>query len=267
MRGQQAVPYALNNESSTASKMLDCLSEVLDPTTRQLFEAETLKPNGRYWEVAAGTGSIAGWLCRTLGPTAEVVATDINTRHVQPAPGLEVRRRDDADGPLQGRWDGIHARLALAHWPNRREVVTGYASALAPGGFLLVEDWGPWTGKVLASPVPDAAGIYTRYQNALRKVFDSRGNDSTWAESTAEAMLAAGLASAKTTVNAQTWRGGTPGCILPMLVAAELRYSLIEHGATSEDLDVLTAVMSDPDTYVLGNATWSTIGYASTARA
>ncbi|MFD1325567.1 class I SAM-dependent methyltransferase [Micromonospora sonneratiae] len=262
---RQVEPYVLDNGESMASLMLDHLSAVLDDVTLARLTEVQLSPTGRFWEVAAGNGSIARWLCRTLGPTAEVVASDINARHIPATAGLHVLRRNDAtDGPLAGAWDGIHARLALAHWPNRHEVLASYAQALRPGGWLLVEDWGPWTGMVLSSPVHGAAGIYGRYQDALGRVFRSRGNDTSWATTTAGAMRAIGLVEVTTTVTARSWPGGSPGCLLPLVVATELRELLIAHNADAGELDALPSIMNAPGTIVLGNAIWSTIGYTPT---
>jgi SAM-dependent methyltransferase len=266
MMPMAGVPYALNNDTSTAASMLDSLSAILDPVTRRRLAELELSPTGRYWEVAAGNGSVATWLFRTLGPTATVTATDLNVRHMPYLDGLRVLARDDAvEAPLPGPWDGIHARLALAHWPNRRMVLAAYAQVLRPGGWLLVEDWGPWPGMLLSSPVPEAAGIYGRYQEALRRVFDARGNEATWAGDTAGVMVGAGLERVSTTVSADTWRGGSPGCLLPVTVAAELREQLVAHGADAGELDALPTIMNDPETLVLGNSTWSTVGFAPTS--
>lgn len=258
--------YALDNSAATASPMLECLSAILDPVTQAHLRQLDLTPLGRYWEMAAGNGSVAAWLVRALGPTAEVVATDVNTRHIPIVGGLQVVRHDDsAMPPLAGPWNGVHARLAFAHWLNPVEVVRGLVSVLRPGGWLLVEDWGPWTGMVLDSPYPDAAGIYGRYQEGLRGVFRSRGNDASWATSALGVFSRAGLVGVRTTVTAETWAGGSPGARLPVVVSTELRQQLIEHGVTAADLDALPAILNDPATTVLGNATWSTVGIAPTA--
>jgi SAM-dependent methyltransferase len=44
------------------------------------------------------------------------------------------------DKPPQGPFDLIHARLVLTHVPEREHALVTMASALAPGGVLVIED-------------------------------------------------------------------------------------------------------------------------------
>ncbi|HWG97756.1 MAG TPA: hypothetical protein VNV66_00145, partial [Pilimelia sp.] len=120
--------------------------------------------------------------------------------------------------------------------------------------------WGQWSGVVLSSPVPDAAAIYGRYTAALVEVFRAFGNDPAWAAQVPQAMSDAGLVEVDTVCHADSWRGGSAGCLLPVVVSTELRAHLIEAGASADDLDALPEVMHHPDTLVLGNLTFSTIG-------
>ncbi|MEV7230952.1 class I SAM-dependent methyltransferase [Polymorphospora sp. NPDC051019] len=257
------VQYALDNAKVTASPMLDCLSEILDEETTGLLGRLPLVPTGRYWVPAAGNGSVARWLARTLGPTAEVVASDADPRHIPQVDGLRVVRRDDvADGPLPGEWDGIPLRLFAAHTSARVELVHRYASVLRPGGVLVDQEWGVWSGFVQHSPYADAHDVYEHYQEALRRVFDARGNDATWSVKAAEVFEAAGLVDVRTTVSARSWPGGSAGCRLVVVVAAELREQLIAQGADPGLLDRLPEIMHDPETVVIGNATWTTVGFA-----
>jgi len=97
--------------------------------------------------VGAGCGGIARWLAERVGPRGQVVATDIDTRYLTgwPAGGgrarLDVVRHDVTVDPRPGeRFDLVHARMVLAHLPERDAVVGRLASWLAPGGALVVED-------------------------------------------------------------------------------------------------------------------------------
>lgn len=254
-----SVPYALNNDEVTASAMLDNLAAVWDDFTRERLTQAGLPVGGRAWEAAAGNGSVAHWLA---DQGIQVIATDVNPKHVRPHPGVRILQHDDENEPAPDRdLDLIHARCAFAHWPTREAVVAKYAAALAPGGALVIEDWGQWVGWVLSSPVPDAEGIYARYQAALLEVFKSSGNDPSWAGRTADAMTAAGLVRVDTTVQSGTWRGGSAHCRLPVVVATELRQPLLAHGATEADLDALPAVLENEETLLLGNVGFSTVGY------
>lgn len=255
----ESVPYALDNDEVTASAMLDNLSAVWDEFSRQRLTQAGVPEGGRCWEAAAGNGSVAAWLA---DQGAQVIATDVNPRHVRPHDGVRVLRHDDENEPAPDRdLDLIHARCAFAHWPSREAVVAKFAAALTPGGALVIEDWGQWSGWILSSPVPDAAAIYARYQTALLEVFRSAGNDPTWAGRTAATMTAAGLVRVDTALQSGSWQGGSPHCMLPVVVAAELREPLLAHGARAADLDALPEVMQNEETLLLGNVGFSTIGY------
>jgi SAM-dependent methyltransferase len=257
----RVVPYALDNGRPTAPAVLDYLAEILDEFTRSRLKLARVPAGGRCLEIGAGNGSIAAWLARRVGPSGEVIATDIKPQHIRPHPRVEVREHNIATDDLPpGYFDVIHARLVLAHLPSRCELVEKLIAGLTPGGVLVIEDWGRLTGMVLFSPVPDADGIYRRYQETLLRVLASAGTDTSWAEHMAGVMSGHGLADIDTVVNAASWRRATAGCLLPTVVARELRPKLIEVGATSKDLDALVEVMTHPDTLIVGNLTFSTIG-------
>jgi SAM-dependent methyltransferase len=254
-------PYVLNNDKDTASPMLAHLSAILDEFTIGRLLAAGVPEGGRCWEAAAGNGSIAAWLGERVGPAGEVLATDLKPQHVHTHPRVRVIAHDDENAPVpDGMFDLIHARLALAHWPTRWDVVRKFADALGPGKALVIEDWGQWSGMVLTSPVPDAAGVYDRYQVALMEVFAAAGNDRTWAASTAQAMSEAGLVDIETVADTRSWAGGTAGCLLPIVVSRELRVPLLRAGASADDLDALPEVLTNPGTLLLGNVMLSTIG-------
>jgi SAM-dependent methyltransferase len=252
-------PYALDYDQVTAGSMLDYLAKIWDPFTQTRLRPALVPDGGLMWEAAAGKGTIANWLAEGGG---WVTATDLKPQHIVPHERLTVLTHDDENEPVpRQNLDLIHARCALAHWPTREAVVGKMARALAPGGALVIEDWGQWSGWVLSSPVPDAAGIYARYQAALLEVFRAAGNDTSWAGRTAAAMTATGLVEVNVATRAESWRGGSPGCMLPVAVSRELRDQLLAAGATAEDLDALPEVMTHRKTLVLGNLGFSTIGY------
>jgi SAM-dependent methyltransferase len=72
-----------------------------------------------------------------------VVATDIDTRFLREieAENLAVLRRDLVADPLpEGAFDLVHIRAVLMHLPQREALLSTLAGALAPGGWLLIED-------------------------------------------------------------------------------------------------------------------------------
>jgi SAM-dependent methyltransferase len=262
--------YALPNAQQGASSMLDCLSPILDPSTMELL-APLVPFGGRCLELGAGNGSIAGWLAGTVGRGGRVIATDINTDHVRvdvrAQPQVEIIRHDLRRDPLPTEpFDLVHARLLLAHLPERDTLLPTLARTLAPGGALVIEEWGgAGPGRVLSSPWPETAELYDRYQKALMAMFTTAGNDPTWATRIHTAMTDAGLSEVRTRVHARSWTGGTAGCQLPIAVSGQVRKQLPAHGLDAGDLDLLRHHLRDPDVVVLGNLTWSTVGRRPTS--
>jgi SAM-dependent methyltransferase len=255
--------YALGNERSGTAAMLDCLSDVLDAGTRDLL-APLAPADGRCLELGAGNGSIAGWLAETT--SSLVVATDLRPDHIHSDvlthPRIQVVQHDLRIDPLPaGPFDLIHARLLFAHLANREELLARVAGLLAPGGSLVIEDWGMvGPAEVLSSPWADTVHLYRRYQQALISVFAAAGNDPKWCTRTHATMLRAGLSDVRTTLTAACWRGGEAGCRLPIAVSGVLADQLADRGMDPSGLATLREHWADPRVVLLGNLTWSTIG-------
>jgi len=94
-------------------------------------------------EVGEGGGSIAKWLCERVTSTGHVLVTDIDTRFLEQLrlPNLEVRQHNIVTDPLPERaFDLVHARLVLAHVPERNMALRKLISVLRPGGWVLLEE-------------------------------------------------------------------------------------------------------------------------------
>ena len=253
----------MDNDKPTGAGVVESLADVLDEFTTARLAALGIPFGGRCWEIGAGSGSVACYLADAVGDSGLVLATDINPRHIPSYPGVRVRRHDVARDPMpEGLFDVIHARLLLAHLPERHELLARLVGALKPGGVLMVEEWGSiGQALVLSSPHPEAGRLLERYQWALLAVFASRGNDTSWCRQVPAAMVSAGLVGVHTDVFARTWAGGTAGCVLSVAVSTELEPLLVKNGVSADDLARLREVLSDPATLVLGNLTWSTSGH------
>ena len=93
-------------------------------------------------EVGAGGGSIAEWLCKRVGPTGHVVATDLQTKFIEAInePNLEVRKHDIVVDELEENFfDLAHTRAVLEHLPRRGEALEGMINSIKPGGWILLE--------------------------------------------------------------------------------------------------------------------------------
>jgi SAM-dependent methyltransferase len=260
--------YALDNAVQGAGTMLDWLAQVLDENTKPILKP-LIQSGARCLELGAGTGTVARFMCETAGPMSAVIATDINTKHVRPHPGVQIVKHDLLNDPLTfavKEFDVIHARLLFAHLQTRDSLLPELVRLLRPGGYLVIEEWGgPGVGRVLDSPFPRTAELYAHYQDVLIKAFQDAENDPTWAPRVHAAMVKAGLEDVRTTTRATSWSGKTAGCRLPTTVSTQLELKLIELGMSADDLAELREHLADPRVVLLGNLTWSMIGRKPTA--
>ena len=138
-------PYLLSNAAEQADDRFSALSALFNPVTFGHLDRLGIDAGWRCWEVGAGGPSVAAWMAERVGPAGRVVATDIDTSHLpHDLVGVEVQRHDvAADQPPSGGFDLIHIRLVLTHVPARDEALHRMGAALAPGGWLVVEDFDP----------------------------------------------------------------------------------------------------------------------------
>lgn len=255
--------YALDNDQKGAGTSLSWLAQMLDPGTKAILDG-LIPEGGSCLELGAGTGSIAGWMADRVGAKGDVVAVDIDKRHVQAHQFLQIVEHDlrlglPADLAEKKR-RLIHARCLLAHLGNRDTFLNELADALAPGGYLVVEEWGAdGAGRVEYSPMPRTYELWTLYQQAMMANFRANGNDGRWPQRVHTRMVEAGL-EARTLTRAESWRGGTAGCRLPISLSAQIEDDLVRHGMTRDDLEELRNHLNDKRVVLLANTTWSFIG-------
>jgi SAM-dependent methyltransferase len=134
--------YPLSNEWKGARERLSLLEAMWDPWTIGNLGKVGVKESWHCLEIAAGGGSIAEWLCRQVGDSGHVVATDLEPRFLEAInlPNLEVWRHDILREPLpDGAFDLVHARAVLGFLPKPADTIGKMAAALKPGGWLLLE--------------------------------------------------------------------------------------------------------------------------------
>ncbi|HEX6967364.1 MAG TPA: methyltransferase domain-containing protein [Micromonosporaceae bacterium] len=259
--------YPLDNDDPLAGTHHGCLSTLLDPFSRR--RTCDLFPTGlhgrRCLEVGAGVGArYAHWLAGQVGPTGQVIAVDVKPRDVPAHPRLSVVECDltAPDWPLTGdRFDLIHARLTLAHLPDRQDILARLVGLLAPGGWILVEDWDTTrTDMVLHAPDLQAAEEYTIVQETVGRVFTAAGTDRGWARRVHAALRTHGLTDVHTVMHAESWTGGGPGAHLAATTITELRPALLAAGLTDRQLDRAHGLLSDPDLVLAGHLLYSTAG-------
>jgi SAM-dependent methyltransferase len=257
-----APAYTFDNDDPAAAERLRLSSAVLDGFTASRLSSLGDLTGRRCLEVGAGNGSIAGWLADQAGSSGQVLATDINTRHIPPDRGYTIVRHDLTGDPLpDGPWDLIHARLVLRHLPGRHDILRRLATTLAPGGALAIEEWDAYrAGLVLAAPEPEAAELFYAYETIIEQLVDAHAVDLDWPWQVHAAMAGAGLVDVDTAVYARSWPGGSAGALHQAATISLLRPRLLEAGMDGEQLDRLSGFLRDPRMVVRGLLTVSTVG-------
>jgi SAM-dependent methyltransferase len=175
-------------------RRLALLEEIFDPDTEDYLGRIPIPVGGSCLEVGGGAGSIAGWLCRRVGPEGRVVATDLDTGFLdeRPEPNLEVRRHNIVADDLEtDTFDLVHARLVLEHLPERDRVLSRLVAALRPGGWLVLEEY-DWC-SVVAAPGSRADHLHDPAYDAVRAIFAAAGIDTEYGRRLPLDFLAAGL--------------------------------------------------------------------------
>jgi SAM-dependent methyltransferase len=255
--------YALDNDSKEGADHLTGLSGLFDRfTTARIGDLLDLYGK-RCLEVGAGAGSVAYWMAERVGGTGEVWATDIKTSHIPAHPRMTVLTHDLQTEPLPVTGlDLIHARLVLAHLPEREAILDRLVAALAPGGLLLVEEWDGTRGigGVLHAPSVELADLYTRYIKRRGELFGAAGTNRTFAPSVHARLLDAGLTEVHTIVHAESWQGGSPGSRHARATFRQFGPRLLDSGFTGEELASIDALLDDPRLHVGSYPLFSTSG-------
>ncbi len=162
--------YLLDNQQAEAGQRFDALSALFNPVTFRHARRLGLTAGWRVWEVGAGGPSVPAWLAEQVGPSGQVMATDIDTSWIagQDA-GYQVRRHDIGTDPAPGGpFHLIHARLVLVHVRQRARALATMTGALRPGGWLLLEEADPQLQPLVC---PDEHGPAQQLANKIKRGF------------------------------------------------------------------------------------------------
>lgn len=239
--------YAFHNEDAH----LTPLEEFLDPITRAELAEIGVDDGWRCLDLAAGGGSVTRMLSEAVGADGRVYAIDQDVHMLKPLPNVEIYTQDmDKREPLpvEGPFQLIHARLLTHHLANRREVVHDLAKQLAPGGWMLLGEFIGGEPYVMAAPSQADADLISRVMAGLYTVLGQHGIDLTWGENVHKTMVEAGLESVRTRWHAESFVGGTYGCMLLKNNVGQKRDQLVALGLPGTDVDTFTEVlMHDPN--------------------
>ncbi|MEV7354015.1 methyltransferase domain-containing protein [Kitasatospora sp. NPDC091276] len=241
--------YLLDNRQQEAGRRFEGIAELFDPWTLEHLDRLGPADGHHCWEVGAGGQGIPLALAERVGPTGRVLASDLDTSWLTglPADRVEVRRHDVTRDPLPDElFDLVHVRLVLVHLPDRAEVLRRLASAVRPGGWLVVEDADPALQPLAC---PDEHGPDQELANRVRRAFRARlaerGADLAFGRTLPRLLREAGL----TDVAAEAYFPVTsPACReLEAATVRQLRDQLVGPDLTAADLDRHLANLRDTE--------------------
>jgi SAM-dependent methyltransferase len=258
--------YAYDNDAIEAVRQHAYLAAVLDPFSVNRLAGLSGLPGARCLDLGAGGSAVPVWLADRVGGRGEVVATDVNPRHIPAHPRIRALTHDVVADPLpDGPFRLIRARLLLMHLPNRERLVRRLADALPSGGTLVVEDWYLWLeDAILAAPSVRDALLVARYRRILlEEILPGNGVDPAWAARVHATMRGAGLTTVDTAIHAPVWTAGDPGALLATVNLARFRPRFLAAGLTPGELDRLHQLFTDPSSglVVRGHLLFSTMGH------
>jgi SAM-dependent methyltransferase len=183
--------YVYDQGWSEERARLAGIESLWDTGTRELLARHGAQQGASVLEVGAGGGSVVAWLAEQVGPSGRVLATDLDTRFVEPLRSdvVEVRQADVvADALPEGEFDLVHTRLLLEHLSARDAALDRLARALRPGGWLVVEDY-DWT----AFGFDPAAELESRATAAILTFMANAGFDQTYGRRITSSLAERGL--------------------------------------------------------------------------
>lgn len=226
--------YLLDNQQAMASERLDALGALFDATTCRHLEMVGLAQGWRVWEVGAGGSRLPRWIADQTN--VPVLATDIETALLNKRdPLLRVKTHDIGVDPApREQFDLIHARLVLVHVTRRAEALQTMVEALAPGGWLVLEEADPGLQPLVC---PDGTGAAQQLANQLKAAFRTlmaeRGVDLAFGRTLPRLIREAGLLDVA--ADAYFPIGGPTCDELERTTIEQIRGQLIEAELATED--------------------------------
>jgi SAM-dependent methyltransferase len=246
--------YLFTHEDKAERERLAAIEAACDPITIEGLEKIGVKEGWRCLEVGAGGGSMAEWLCRRVGPTGKVVATDLQTKFLEAidAPYLEVRRHDITTDNLEpDAFDLIMARKVLEHLAQPAAALAKMYGALRPGGWLYVEDTDMASFRRLSCPRPD---LFERVYSRFLEVMSAAGFQPTLGIRLGDELRSVGLEQIQFKGLMHEWTGGgdNPAGKVYRMTVARLRDRMTANGVVSnEDVDQFLTDIQSPDFHAI----------------
>lgn len=248
--------YLLANQPSELER-LQLQSRVWEPAGRQLLSTVGGGSGGRVLDVGCGA---LGWLrilSEWVGPSGQVVGTDIDeslldaARSFLKAEGMsnvELVVDDLFDSKLEAQsFDLVHARYVIAPLGRGREQVASHRRLIKPGGSLVLEEWdlGSWH----FNPTAPAA---ERLIRLLSEIFATLGGEA--GRGLPELLREIGIEEPQIDAHVVALAPGHPYLRLPLQFSVALQSRLLE--ALGED--ELAVLRREAETELSEPGRWGT---------
>jgi SAM-dependent methyltransferase len=239
-------PYIFDDASTLEYQRLDLMSKILDPWTREYLTALGVDRGWQCLELGGGNGSIAEWLCETVGPSGNVTAIDINPAILGliPAQNLTVEQMDVRTGELPANaYDLVTCRALLHQISDYAPAVIGQmAAALKPGGWLLIQE-----PDFHLAPTTEPE-IWARTWKALIEWGHANGVDWLIGRKLPGMVSDLGLGRPQAKTDVQNIRGRDRGALYFRMFFAEVRDRVVDSGLLeAATLDAASDLLEDPN--------------------
>ena len=181
-----------------------------------------------------------------------MVATDIDISRVRTVglDQLEVRRHDLVAEELPtGPWDLIHERLVLQHVPARLDVLDRIVAGLAPGGWVVLEDFDTAEVRTTDRAGPDHE-LIARVALAFNGLLAARGGVSSFAANARRELMDRGLVDTGSSGHVAIAAGGTGFARAVSANTVQVRDQLESSGLTPDELEHFLEVVAQPATLI-----------------
>jgi SAM-dependent methyltransferase len=254
--------YVLVNSGKEARTRFAALSTIYDRGTVRHLEDLGVSRGWHCLEIGGGSGTIAKWLADRVGPAGHLLATDLDTRFLEPlkGPNLEICRHNIGTDPLpESAFDLIHTRLVLMHVREHDAALAQMISSLKPGGWLLMEDYD--SCSMLPDPVANPDETILETHLAMLRLLEDNGVNRRYGRLLPGLLRAGGLCNVAAEAQLFLWQGGSAGIAMMRANLEQLRETMIERNyITRQDFDRDLAQLDNPDSLTPSSILWSVWG-------
>jgi SAM-dependent methyltransferase len=248
--------YLLANQPSELER-LQLQSRVWEPSGRQPLSRIGSGSGGRALDVGCGAMGWLGILGEWVGPSGQVVGTDVDESLLDAArsfletegiSNVELLVDDVFDSKLEPQsFDLVHARYLIAPLGRGPEQVASHRRLVRPGGSLVLEEWdlGSWHFN------PPAAAA-ERLIRLLSEIFAGLGGEA--GRGLPELLREVGVEEPEVDAHVIALKPGHPYLRLPLQFSAGLESRLLE--TLSED--ELASLRREAETELAEPGRWGT---------